>query len=383
MSHVSPYIDGKGSPLGIVNVDWFAISVKFADGWKNRPFSLPSGWGALQMSPTAVWAQRWYIMDNEGNKVATFLADPRSSRIDCRCAMVEIANRWLYYDDFLGISDIVLQSQPVATSGVSRVDLCCDFEMDKSKWGVFKRLATGKAYVKALRSGVVWWKQMDGGRVPHQLSWGGFDSAVHWKVYWKWLELSEGGEESMKPYIVDQWRAQGLSEKQTWRCEVSLTQCNRFRDVDTDRKVAVFDWYNDRARYWQGLYADKFVVRQNQGHKDKRNDTQVKFLDVEGDKVIKYALPSSLREASDPERRLVVKLWYELMQGDTKCNQQLVSYLQRSIKELLERPSNVRAIQQIYGLSMADIDAIINPLGSPSSTSLPPLSIAGVNTVTN
>lgn len=361
------YVNGKGSPLGLVNVDWFGLSLKIHGGWKDRPFTLPCGWSAVQMSQTQVWGQRWFILDGEGNKLATFLADPRSKDvINKECAMLEVANRWLYYDDFLNLCDVLLDSQPCVVSGVSRVDLCCDFELDRYKWGVFKRLASGQCYVKALRNGVVWWKQLDKVRVPHQLSWGGYDSAVHWKVYYKWLELSEGGEESMKPYIVDQWERMGFDKHVVWRCEVSLTNCNRFVGADDDAKIAAFDWYRDRVRLWSGLYADKFVVRANQGHKDKRNDSVVKFLDVDGDKVIKYALPSSLREASDPERRLAVKLWYELQQGDTKCNSQLMSMIQSSLQELLERPSNLYAIQNRYGVSLDEISSALNPLGASS-----------------
>lgn len=363
---MSVFIDGRGSSRGLVNVDWFSLSLKLPNGWTGRPFSLPSGWSALQMGNTAVWNQRWFIMDNEGNKVATFLAEPRSRLIDASRAMVEIANRWLYYDDFLTIAGIVLDSQPCVITGVNRVDLCCDFEMDRYKWGVFNRLAAGKAYVKALRSGVVWWKRLDGGRVPHQLSWGGYDSAVHWKIYYKWLELHEEGEKSMKPYIVDQWKQMGFSEQQVWRCEVSLTQCNKFVELKDDMKVKVFDWYNDRVRLWSGLYADKFVVRLNQGHTDKRNDTTVKFLDIEGEKVIKYALSASMREASDPERRLAVKLWYELTQGDTQCNRTLMDMLRENLRQLLERPSNLYAIQKVYDLTIDQVYATVNPLGSQS-----------------
>lgn len=361
------YIDGSGSPSGLVNVDWFALSLRLHGGWQDKQFTLPMGWGALQMSPTAVWGQRWYIVDGDGNKVATFLAGPRSTKvINAECAMLEVANRWLYYDDFIGLCNLLLDSQPCVVTGVSRVDLCCDFELDRYKWGVIRRLATGQNYLKALQKGVVWWQRIDNIRVPHQLSWGGFDSAVHWKLYYKWLELTSGGEESMKPYIVEQWKEMGFNEKCVWRCEVSLTNCNRFVEVDSDKRVRAFDWYNERVRLWSGLYSDKFVVRVDQGHKDRRNDRVVKFLDVSGQKVLKYALPSSSREASDPERRTAIKLWYELTQGDTQCNEVLVNLLQRSLQELLERPSNLYAVKNFYGLTYDEIFSKLSPLGTKS-----------------
>ena len=364
------YIDGRGSSTGLVNVDWFSLSLRIAGGWKNRPFDLPIGWSAQQLSSTAVWAQRWYILDAEGNKLATFLAEPRSTKvINAECAMLEVANRWLYYDDFIGVCNLLLDSQPCTVSGVSRVDLCCDFELDKRKWGICKRLATGENYVKALRKGVVWWQQLEGCRVPHQISWGGFDSAIHWKLYYKWLELNEGGAETMKPYIVDQWQHAGFDKRCVWRCEVSLTHCNQFVTTESDQRVRAFDWYNDRCRLYSSLYSDKFVVRVDQGHKDKRNDRVVPFLDINEKKLLKYAIPSSMREASDPEKRLAVKLWYELQQGDTQCNSGLMSMLQTTLQQLLERPTNLYAIQNTYELTVEEIAERLNPLAAPSSKS--------------
>lgn len=351
------------SDKGVVSCDWFALSCKLAAPRDGEPLVAPSEWSCLRMSPTAVWAERWFVMDCDGNKVATILCSPRSPKIPCLSCLVEIANRWLYYDDFRAICDRVLSILPMAIAGVNRVDLCCDFEMDEAKWLVFRMLAKGEAYIKALRQGSVWWQDirtsnMDGVsslvRVPHCLTFGGKESTFKWKVYYKWLELQQADPEAKKPYIVDLWKQMGLVEQAVWRVEVSVSSANSLCSVDGSR-ILPFDWFENRTQLFSDIYFDKFVVRAADGHKDKRNDRVLPFLEVDGKKFVRYALPAARRDDSDPERRLTSKLWAELQQSDVDCNPILRRLISTTLMELLERPSNVWVLQRQYGVSVDDI----------------------------
>lgn len=352
---------------GVVSCDWFAISCMLAKPRDGEPLHPPAGWHCFQQTPTAVWAERWFVLDSDGNKIATILCVPRSPIIDCRRCVVEIANRWLYFDNFHTVVDRVLGILPMAITGLNRVDLCCDFEMSDERYSVYKQLASGAAYVKALRSGAVWWQDIpiglagDGAgleRVPHCLTFGGHDSVFKWKVYYKWLELHQAPPEAKKPYIVDLWRNMGFSERHVWRCEVSITSSNSLRDLE-HRPIAPFAWYDDRVRLFCDIYSDKFVVRANEGHKDKRNDRALQFLEVVGSKSIKHALPSSSRDDSDPERRLTCKLWKELMQQEVQCNASLVNIIRSSLMELLQRPANLWVLERMYGVDIETISAAL------------------------
>lgn len=303
------------------------------------------------------------MMDGEGNKVATILCVPRSHIIDCKRCVVEIANRWLYYEDFHDVVDKVLGILPMAITGVNRVDLCCDFEMTDALYDTYKALARGDAYVKGLQGGDTWWKNLPVGskgdgqgveRVTNCLRWGGKDSVIKWKVYYKWLELQQAPPEEKKPYIQDLWRAMGFVDRHVWRCEVSVNGANALRDLKMS-PILPMTWYDDRVRLFCDIYSDKFIVRRDEGHKDRRNDSVLPFLSVDGQRSIRHALPMSSRDDSDPERRVVCKLWRELTQTDTSCNRQLASVLCNSLSELLQRPSNVWAIQKSFGVSMDDI----------------------------
>lgn len=351
----------------LVSCDWFALSVRLARPRDGQPLVAPCGWSCVLMTPTAVWAERWFVMDADGNKVATILCVPRSRIIDPCRAVVEVANRWLYMDNFRDVVDAIASILPMSFEGLNRVDLCCDFEMDLPRWRTYSCLADGSAYVKALRSGSVWWQNVsassecsnaDVSRVPHCLTFGGKESTFKWKVYYKSLELMQAEPEAKKPYIVDMWRLAGLDEKIVWRCEVSVSGTNSVCRLD-GRKVLPMEWYDDRVSLFCDLYADKFVVRRADGHKDKRNDRALPFLDLDGSRSICFAAPASSRDDSDPERRLTCKIWHELQQVDVYTNATLNMMLTENLRELVERPANMYVLRQVYGVTEADVEAVL------------------------
>lgn len=352
---------------GVVSCDWFTLSCKLAHVWDGKPLQAGNGWQCLPMASTAVWGQRWFVLDSDGNKVATILFQPRTPKIPQETANVQIANRFLYYDDFRGTCDKVLDILPMAICGLNRVDLCCDFEMTRELWNTYMLLAKKGARLKGLGDSVVWWKNIPKGRkgdgqgleeIPNQINWGGKDSTFKWKVYYKWLELETAPPEEKKPWIQEMWRRMGFDARSVWRVEVSITGTNSLRTLDNER-IAPFQWFEDRVRLFSDIYVDKFVVRRKQGHKDRRNDEILPFLEINGWKSIKHALPSTTREGSDPEKRLTCKLWAELLNGDVQCNKPLVDLLKNNMRELLQRPSNVWVLQRMYNVTMDDIVNVI------------------------
>lgn len=344
---------------GVVSVDWFALSCRLARPWPDCVLCPPAGCSSVRLTPTAVWSERWYILDADGNKVCTLLAVPRSWKISADRCLIEVANRWLYYDDFHSRLDEILGMLPLVVDGLNRVDLCCDFEMSEGQYDTYLKLADGRAYAGAYKSGVCWWSDIDGKRVPHQLSWGGKDSVLHWKVYYKFKELQDAAAEDAKPYIVDTWKQCGLNPPDVWRCEVSVAGSRNLVSVDNNRPLAFRDWYDMRTDLWASLYSTRFVVRKSEGHKDKRNDTELTFLSVDGRRLLRCALPSASRDGSDPERRLLSKLWAEYQQVDVAANAVLAGMLRGNICRLCERPDNWLFLMRISGL---DATALSNAI---------------------
>lgn len=340
----------------VVSVDWFALSCNMAVAYDGRPLSLPPGWQQVPLSSTAVWKHRIYVLDPQGQKVATILAVPHSPAIPETRVLIEIANYWLYLDCFSDVVGVVLDSLPVVVDGMNRVDLCCDFEMTPSLWQVVRSLEAGDAYLKGLRRGVVWWSSKVGERSPHQLSWGGKESVFKWKLYYKWKELHEGGiDVCSKPYIEALWTAVGMDPRRVWRLEVSLSHCNRLSLMDGERRLKPMDWWTDRAQIFASIYTDKFVVREGMGHADRRNDPTLTFLDIRESKLIRHALPSDVHRETDAQRRIAYRMWMEFRDPEVRADPVAFGVVRGALMDLFQLEPIVSYVAFRSGSSVADI----------------------------
>lgn len=339
----------------VVSCDWYGLSCLCEPAYDGRVLCLPNGWQALEQGGTAVFAHRWYIMAMEGVKVATILTKPKSPAIDARVTIIEVSNYFLYSESFHYVLDVCLAALPLHVSGLSRVDLCCDFEMNPQRWEVVKMLEDGQAYLKGLRRGVVWWSKEGALKYPHQLSWGGKESTFKWKVYYKYKELHDGGTESLKPYIEDLWRHVGMNPKAVWRCEVSISNSNQLKDLTKGGKVAYREWFDERKVLYESIYADKFVVRRGEGHADRRNDTILHFLDIKGEKRLKHNLSRSREVENDVERRIVCKLWKEFTDREVQCNSFAMEGLRQHLMWMFQSFRNIQCVSRRYNISEVEI----------------------------
>lgn len=360
--YIIAMMENYSRDASVISLDWFSLSMKtlspYRDGDK---FQLPPSWQCIEMTATATWLKRWYIMDVEGNKLATFLAIPRLKKIDQCSALLEIANQVLYNVRFKEIVDALLLIYPMVVAGVSRADLCADFQMSKERWDVVRGMETGEYYVKGLRCGVQWWTSKGGTRKPHQLSWGGMESVFHWKLYNKYKELHEStGELPSKPYIEQMWKDVGFNPKDVWRLEISITACNRVVD-DSGNVIPMYGWWDDRVRLYQRIYSDKFVIRQNQGHADRRSDPEIAFLAIQGNqsKFLRHRKPRSEMD-SDIERRIVCRMWRDFTDIEVASRPSLRLPIQAFLVDMLQDERNVSAIATRYSLTCDEVIAMVS-----------------------
>lgn len=344
----------------MVSVDWYSLSCHLTI--LDTPPYLPEGWKAQPMGRTAVWAQRVYIMNPEGIKVGTILMEPISPMIKDDRAVVEVSNVFLYRDDFHKMLDILLSCYPLVVDNVQRFDLCGDFEMYGSRWEITKMLEDGRAYLKGIRRGVAWWGKDSSIRKPHQLSWGGKDSTFKWKLYNKHKELWEGGQCS-KPYIEELWRSFGFEPTKVWRLEVSITSISGLDNAMFNTRD-YREWFDQAMELYKCLYADKFVVREDQGHKDKRDDDKLVFLDIMGCKVLRHRKPRGSECESDVERRIVTKLWKEFTDAEVRCNDFAMEGLRNHIGYMFQKASNISAICRRFKLTEGEVIAELENLPS-------------------
>lgn len=268
-----------------LSCDWLALTLNL----DSVPVGCPPGHCWAYYSSTSVWGSRWCLFNEWGEKVFTLLFRPLSPIIKPTAALFEVANEWLYHGlGIQGALDLLSSVVRFSVRGISRLDLAVDFVPDASQTGIIRGLASGTHYVSGKRNGSGFWSVNNDeyfppewrGRIPHCQSWGHKTSDIKWKLYYKTKELRDaaGGKGFDKPYIVDMWRDVGLDEHSVWRLEVSVRNCNGF---DFLGKRLTFDAFKESGSdLFQALYTSRFQVCLNQGHKDRTNDTRVKFLDV-------------------------------------------------------------------------------------------------------
>lgn len=298
----------KGKTRGqtiIANTDWMGVSV-ILDGDVE---AAPSGhvWRVYE-NGTNVWKRRRVLYSDRGDRVCTLLSDPKSKLIDNHAALLEIDNEWLYHGIGVdGIQNMLHKVCPFHVSGMSRLDLCIDFTPTEEQAEIIDGLASGRYYVAGKQNGSGFWSinnsdyippRWRAHRIPHSTSWGHKTSAVKWKLYYKTKELRDaaGGIGFDKPYIVDQWREAGLTENDVWRLEVSIHNCNSI-DFEGER-LTQEAWRTQMLHIVRAFYVNRFVVRRNEGHKDKTNDTTMRFLPIDCIRTIRCRKPNGMAQHS-------------------------------------------------------------------------------------
>lgn len=269
----------------LLNNDWLAESITLS-GEERKP---PKGYKWVEYDGTNVWLRRRCLFNEYGEKVFTLLDKPKSSIIRPDAGLLEIANEWLYHGiGVRGIEKLLRYCVEYKCIGLSRVDLAMDFEPNAVQQDVIMGLSQGKMYVSGKRSGSGFWSTNNDEwmpecwrdkAIPHCQSWGHKTTSVKWKLYYKSKELRDaGGGWFDKPYIVDQWREAKLNINNVWRLEVSIHNANQllFDGMPVSRDV----WYKNTVALAQSLYTQRFMVRENNGHRDKTNDKVVLFLPV-------------------------------------------------------------------------------------------------------
>ena len=294
---------------------------------------------------TNVWRMRRILYTDRGDKVCTLLSEPKSRIIDHRAALLEIENEWLYHGiGVRGIEDILRNCCMYSVRGMSRLDLAVDFVPTKRQYHVIKQIAKGNYRVQGKGTMVPWWGMMRGDWVPEQykgellpytISWGHKTSDIKWKCYYKSKELRDaaGGLGWDKPYIVDQWREAGFDENNVWRLEVSIHNCNSI--LYEGKPITQDVWGSATVALMRDFYTSRFVVRANDGHKDKSNDRVVEFLPISGHHLVKCRTYDGDREHHGRitlMRKLVQSLDDEQVLLDTESREGVFEHIEKIIR---------------------------------------------------
>ncbi len=337
-----------------LNTDWLGVSITLLDDVGDPPLGYT--WVEFE-GGTNVWSHRRVLYNQYAERVLTLLSKPKSSVIAPNAALVELDNEWLYHGmGAMEIMNMLYEVAPHTVSGISRLDLCFDFNPNPQQAGVIMGLWRQKMYVAGKRNGVAFWSintdpflhpMWLNKKIPHQQSWGHKTSNVKWKLYYKTKELRDaaGGLGMAKPYIVDQWRLAGLDITNVWRLEVSICHGNAF--TVNGHLLTPEVWNTSVVDLAASIYKSRFCVRMDEGHADRTNDTMVPFLNIDAANIFRC-------------RR------YD---GDRECSAR-ISLLRHLVKSLdeeevyLDHPTRDAVIDQIQGMVARDhldryIDAML------------------------
>lgn len=300
----------------LLNCDWLGLSMQISG--EPQPIE---GHVWREYSATNVWSKRRVLYTEDGDRVLTLLSEPRSSIIHHNAALCEIENEWLYHGGgYPRILELLSKSVFYSISGVSRLDLAVDFCPDDVQRSIIYGLADGEYYVGGKTNRVPWWTKIQNDRlhpmwnnknVPYDQSWGHKTTDIKWKLYYKSKELWDagGGRFMMKPYIVDQWRINGMDVSNVWRLEVSLKKCNNY--LMNGRQLNFTNIEQNYIELFHNLYNSRFQVKLNEGHKDKTNDKRVTFLPIDG---ITYTMQKR-KPAADRQHNGRITLLRHLVQS--------------------------------------------------------------------
>lgn len=283
---------GKQQPIA-VSLDWLSFSVllPLTEEEKAHGISLscPPGYELQEYPGTNIYKRRFMLFTASGDKVLTLLCDPHSRIIANNSLFVEVANPILYYPhhDTLGLLGKIHE---YSMQSLSRLDVCADFNPTLRQLSVIDGLTLGTIYAQGKREGAMFhdFHRPEGGRtqrLARQISWGGQQSALKWKLYNKTAEIFQVSPKGVrfctKPYIPAMWRRNGINpDKDVWRLEWSLTGAGGY------------DWHGERLSYdtataphqytalfWD-IVANRFKLHLNEGHKQRRDDELVEFLPI-------------------------------------------------------------------------------------------------------
>ena len=191
-----------------------------------------------------VWEKSSVTLSHRKEKLAVIAYSPYSSVLDANMFVCKIENKVLYQSHALARVVRMCKQLNLTYDGITRCDLCVDFERFANDWDALKLLREyrknkvvkcgSRRYSQWLTApfspsqikSVVDHDVLSAEHITHCVSWGGANSDVHVKMYNKTKEIRE---ESGKQYIKAWWKSNGLiPSSDVWRVEISFQRRSRY-----------------------------------------------------------------------------------------------------------------------------------------------------------
>ena len=257
-----------------VNCDWLSFSVHLRE--PEPEIMCPDGLRIELCQGNNVFEHRAMVFDSRGAKYLTLLWKPYSKVLPANLMTCQLANEFLYLPAGQGIKWAFEDLQRIVDctfNAVGRIDICIDWEANDNRLEFLKHLNSGHYYAQHKSEGSTWWHEVSNGDYKHKqlhcLTWGSPKSEIKVKIYHKSREQGLiNGDTPEKPWIVEEWKQNGMDIRNVWRLEFSMQGAGQLR-----YKGQPIQLTNVQDEFWLlnvlcELYANRFVTRINQGRRN-------------------------------------------------------------------------------------------------------------------
>lgn len=179
----------------------------------------------------------FYIYDTNGEEMATMACEPHSDILQHDSGLLKINNKYLYQKNFKQFVDALLKDLQLNFRSISRLDIALDFQRFKNNLdprNFIKNYVSGKYIKKGKGRGRIEFKYGNSKSLQYQtLKFGSETSDI---TYYLYNKVEEMEAKELKPWIMENWKANGWDEKKTvWRLEFSLKPTTKtLHDIDPD-----------------------------------------------------------------------------------------------------------------------------------------------------
>lgn len=310
----------------VLSIDWLSVFCIYAgkgDEWTpvdSEQFSYKKeDFGTRSFSRF----HRARIANAEGgwDEFAEIQSIPYSSILPPYAIIVRFTNRTLYMPNFWEIAFSFLEQNRIEIRGISRIDLCADFNQFASMDP--RSLIEGFAAKKLRHIG----RGVGALNFDHQvkngeygvhytgLTFGKHSSDAHVYLYNKSFELMTQGE---KPWIRARWNNVGLDGRNVWRLEVSISREGlKFKDKKSKQLIEVSSSMvsdlDSLDKIYHTFVAKLFsFVKNRDGIKNITREPRIKLFDSRP--AYDRGAICNLSPGNRMERILIRQLW---QMGDT------------------------------------------------------------------
>ena len=349
----------------IINCDWLQYSVILAED--EPEFLCPNGFRLEVMQGNNIFRNRIIVWDLTGRKWLTLLWSPFSSRLNKRLMTVQVANELLYSSAINQSYRILQEIVECKYNSLGRVDVCCDFQMDRDKMLTLRHLNSGHYYIQAKSEGSVWWhneNKFTNGREFNEKSlhcqtWGSHKSQITIKCYYKSREQGMLCDDPQpdKPYIVQMWRDANWDVRNVWRLEFSMTKVSKGRYDNKHiglEEISSCEWLQ---HLFYEFYTHRFIVRQNTGRRSgKKNEDPIKtFLNLSQEiKHFTWSVGDHKRPPSSDAVKVLRTMMSSIQNPTIVCNQEVSEHIANAIITHVESQRLDSYFHNHYGQSVRD-----------------------------